>query len=122
MALDYCKRAGVADKVDLRVGDAGASLERMLKEENAAGTFDFVFIDADKENYLAYYEYALELLRPGGLVVVDNVLWHGALLDPSAHDSETQALRAFNPQLHHDERVELSMIPYADGLTFAVKR
>lgn len=122
MALDYCKRAGVADKVDLRIGDARASLERLLKEENAAGTFDFVFIDADKENYTAYYEYALELLRPGGLVVVDNVLWHGALLDESAQDSETQALRAFNPRLHHDERVELSVIPYADGLTFAVKR
>lgn len=122
MALDYCKRAGVTDKVDLRIGDACASLDHLLKEENAAGTFDFIFIDADKENYAAYYEYGLQLLRPGGLIVVDNVLWHGALLDESAQDSETRALRDFNPRLHHDERVELSLIPYADGLTFAVKR
>jgi predicted O-methyltransferase YrrM len=122
MALEYCKRAGVADKVELRIGDARQSLAALLREEGAAGSFDFVFIDADKEGYTAYYEAALRLLRPGGLVVVDNVLWHGAVVDDSAQDSETRALREFNLRLHHDERVDLSLIPFADGLTFAVKR
>lgn len=85
-------------------------------------SFDFVFIDADKENYWAYYEAALTLLRPGGLVVVDNVLWHGAVLDETKQDSETTALRAFNAKVRDDERVELSVLPFADGLTFALKR
>ncbi|MDQ8706898.1 class I SAM-dependent methyltransferase [Streptomyces sp. LHD-70] len=122
MALDHCKRAGVADKVDFRLGDARESLTKLLSEEGAAGSFDFVFIDADKENYYAYYEAALELLRPGGLVVVDNVLWHGAVIDETQQDSETTALRAFNRKVHEDERVDLALIPFADGLTFAVKR
>ncbi|MFE0106912.1 class I SAM-dependent methyltransferase [Streptomyces sp. NPDC059009] len=122
MALDHCKRAGVAHKVDFRLGDARASLTELLAEEGAAGSFDFVFIDADKENYAAYYEAALELLRPGGLVVVDNVLWHGAVIDETHQDSETTALRAFNRKVHLDERVDLALIPFADGLTFAVKR
>ncbi|WP_042432006.1 class I SAM-dependent methyltransferase [Streptacidiphilus anmyonensis] len=122
MALDYCKRAGVGHKVDLRVGDARASLAALLEQEGEAGSYDFVFIDADKENYYSYYESALELLRPGGLVAVDNVLWHGAVVDESAQDSETRALREFNAELHYDERVDLSVIPFADGLTFAVKR
>lgn len=122
IARDFAARAGVADKIDLRIGDARASLEGILKEEGAAGSYDFVFIDADKENYGAYYEAALTLLRPGGLIVVDNVLWHGAVLDPSKQDSETVALRAFNAKVRDDNRVELSVLPFADGLTFALKR
>jgi predicted O-methyltransferase YrrM len=122
IALDYCKRAGVADKVDMRIGDARETLTGLLKRESAAGSFDFIFIDADKEGYEAYYEAALTLLRPGGLIVVDNVLWHGAVIDDTAQDDQTRALRAFNAKLHHDERVDLSLIPFADGLTFALKR
>lgn len=122
MAMDHCKQAGVADKVDLRIGDARRTLADLIEREGAAGTFDFVFIDADKEGYETYYEAALTLLRPGGLVLVDNVLWHSAVLDDSVQDSETRALRAFNEKVRNDDRVELSMIPFADGLTFALKR
>ncbi|MGH3908085.1 MAG: class I SAM-dependent methyltransferase [Pseudonocardiaceae bacterium] len=122
VALEYCERAGVADKVDMRIGDARETLAGLVAQEGAAGSFDFVFIDADKEGYEAYYEAALTLLRPGGLIVVDNVLWHGAVVDDTAQDQETRALRAFNAKLHHDNRVDLSLIPFADGLTFALKR
>lgn len=122
IAREYADRAGVSDKIDLRIGDARESLDALIGEEGAAGSFDFVFIDADKENYWAYYEAALTLLRPGGLVVVDNVLWHGAVLDETKQDSETTALRAFNAKVRDDERVELSVLPFADGLTFALKR
>lgn len=121
-AMEFCGRAGVADKVDLRLGDARQTLAELLREEGAPGSFDFVFIDADKEGYAEYYEAALKLLRPGGLVVVDNVLWHGAVIDPEAQDSETLALRAFNAKLRDDKRVDLSLLPFADGLTFALKR
>ncbi len=122
MALEFCERAGVADKVDFRLGDARETLADLLREEGAPGSFDFVFIDADKEGYAEYYEAALKLLRPGGLVVVDNVLWHGAVIDHEVQDSETRALREFNAKLHDDKRVELSLLPFADGLTFALKR
>ncbi|WP_105970506.1 O-methyltransferase [Streptomyces geranii] len=122
MARDFAERAGVADRIDLRIGDARTSLDALLLEEGAAGSFDFVFIDADKENYEAYFEAALKLLRTGGLIVVDNVLWHGAVLDETQQDSETTALRAFNAKVRDDKRVDLSVLPYADGLTFAVKR
>jgi predicted O-methyltransferase YrrM len=122
IALDYCKRAGVADKVDMRIGDARKTLARLLECEGAAGSFDFIFIDADKQGYEAYYEAALTLLRPGGLIVVDNVLWHGAVVDDTIQDDETRALRAFNAKLHHDKRIDLSLIPFADGLTLALKR
>ncbi len=122
IALEYCERAGVAGKVDLRIGDARETLAGLVAQEGAAGSFDFVFIDADKENYEAYYEAALTLLRTGGLIVVDNVLWHGAVIDETSQDNETCALRAFNTKLHDDKRVDLSLIPFADGLTFALKR
>ncbi|BCJ68056.1 O-methyltransferase [Polymorphospora rubra] len=122
IAIDHCKRAGVADRVDVRVGDARVTLDALLAEPGARGSFDFVFIDADKENYEAYYEAGLELLRPGGLVLVDNVLWKGAVIDDEAQDDETRALRAFNAKVRDDDRVDLSMLPFADGLTFALKR
>ncbi|WP_438484464.1 O-methyltransferase [Streptomyces sp. S186] len=122
IAREFAGRAGVGEKIELRVGDARQSLAALLREEGAAGSFDFVFIDADKENYAAYYEAALELLRPGGLIVVDNVLWHGAVLDEAQQDSETTALRAFNAKVRDDKRVDLSVVPFADGLTFALKR
>ncbi|MEU5477772.1 O-methyltransferase [Streptomyces mirabilis] len=122
VALGHCERAGVADKVDLRVGDARETLAALVQEEGAAGSFDFVFLDADKEGYETYYEYGLTLLRPGGLLVADNVLWSGLVIDESVQDDETRALRAFNTKLYEDDRVHLSMLPFADGLTLAVKR
>lgn len=108
--------------MDLRVGDARETLAALVQEEGAAGSFDFVFLDADKEGYETYYEYGLTLLRPGGLLVADNVLWSGLVIDESVQDDETRALRAFNTKLYEDDRVHLSMLPFADGLTLAVKR
>lgn len=121
VAREYVERAGVTDKVELRVGDAHDSLTELLAQ-GAAGTIDFVFIDADKVAYDAYYESAITLLRPGGMVVVDNVLWHGQVIDPSADGPEPVALRAFNAKLHADDRVDLSVLGIADGMTLAVKR
>jgi predicted O-methyltransferase YrrM len=121
IAMEFCARAGVAGKVKMHLGDAVATLT-LLAETGAAGTFDFVFIDADKQNYENYSELALTLLRPGGLIVVDNVLWHGAVIDDNAQDEETVALRAFNVRYSNDKRVDISLLPFADGLTLAVKR
>jgi caffeoyl-CoA O-methyltransferase len=108
MARRYWQEAGVAEKVDLRLAPAIETLEALL-EAGKHGTFDFVFIDADKENYDAYYERSLELLRPGGLIAVDNVLWSGRVADPQARDDATLAIRAFNLKLRDDDRIKLSL-------------
>lgn len=123
MAREYADKEGLGDRVDIRVGPAKDSMERMLQEEGASGTYDLVFIDADKEGYKDYLELALKLVRPGGSVLVDNVLWHGALLDQEVQDSETVALRAFNEYVSTelDDSVIRSMFPYADGMTLLVK-
>lgn len=122
IARRYWEKAGVADKVDLRLAPALETLDHLLKTEHAAETFDMAFIDADKESYLQYYERTLKLLRPGGLLLVDNVLWSGLPADPEHHDANTDALRTFNTFLYQDERIDLSMLPLADGLTLARKR
>lgn len=121
VARRYWQEAGVADKVDLRIAPALETLDRLLAE-GQAGTFDFAFIDADKGNYDGYYERSLQLLRPGGLIAIDNVLWGGDVADPEVQDNSTQAIRALNEKLHQDERVSLSLLPVADGLTLALKR
>lgn len=121
IARRYWAEAGVADKIDLILGPASESLDRLLAE-GQAGSYDFAFIDADKEGYDAYYERSLELLRPGGLVAIDNVLWSGRVADPSDEDPDTRALVALNAKLHLDQRVTLSMLPIGDGLTLARKR
>jgi predicted O-methyltransferase YrrM len=87
-----------------------------------SGTFDFIFLDAEKTEYAAYYERALALLRPGGLVAIDNVLWNGSVADDTVIDTDTVAIRAFNEMVRHDDRVALSMVPIADGLTLAQKK
>jgi predicted O-methyltransferase YrrM len=110
--------AGVADRVELRLGPATETLSALLAE-GGAGTFDLAFIDADKPNYDAYLEGCLRLVRRGGLIVIDNVLWSGRVADPSDTDESTLAIRALNAKLAGDERVDLSMIPVADGLTLA---
>lgn len=121
MGRRYWEEAGVADKIDLRIGPAAATLEGMLSE-GAATTFDFAFIDADKVNYDAYYEFALKLVRSSGLIAIDNVLWNGAVADPARDDEETLAIRALNAKIHQDERVTTSLVPIGDGLTLARKR
>jgi predicted O-methyltransferase YrrM len=114
------REAGVEDKIDLRLGPALATLDALIAEGNA-GSFDFGFIDADKVNYANYYERALVLVRPGGLIAIDNVLWDGKVIDPGKTDGDTEAIRAFNRKLHADERVSLSLVPLGDGLTLACK-
>jgi caffeoyl-CoA O-methyltransferase len=121
IARRYWSEAGVSDRIDLRLAPALETLDQ-LRADGQAGSFDFAFIDADKENNLRYYERALELLRPGGLVVVDNTLWSGRVADPENSEVDTVAQRHFNEQLHLDERVDLSLVPIGDGLTLARKR
>lgn len=120
VARRYWLEAGVSDRIDLRLGPALETLDGLLKEGRSA-TYDFAFIDADKENYDAYYERSLTLLRPGGLMVIDNVLWGGRVADQSVADVDTVAIRALNRKIHQDPRVAMSLIPVADGLTLALK-
>jgi caffeoyl-CoA O-methyltransferase len=121
MARRYWEAAGVADKIDLRLAPALETLDELLAA-GLAGTFDFAFIDADKRNYEGYYERSLQLIRPGGLIAIDNVLWSGRVAEPQAQDNQTQVIRALNEKLHDDKRITLSMVPIADGLTLALKR
>jgi len=121
IARRYWARAGVAGKIDLRLAPAVETLDALLAE-GQAGTFDFAFIDADKERYDAYYERALSLLRPGGLLLIDNVLWGGEVADPSADTPALRAIRALNLKLRDDERVDLSLLPLADGVSLVRKR
>jgi caffeoyl-CoA O-methyltransferase len=117
----YWEKAGVAGKIDLRLGPAMATLDRLLAD-GGAGAYDFAFIDADKTGYDGYYERCLKLMRRGGLIAIDNVLWGGDVANPKNRTADTLALRALNKKLHGDERVSLSMLPVGDGLTLALKR
>ncbi|MDX6314226.1 MAG: O-methyltransferase [Streptomyces sp.] len=121
MAQLAWKRADVAERIDLRLGDATATLDALLTERGP-GSFDFVFIDADKAHYPQYYEQSVALTRPGGLIVLDNTLWSGRVVDPTAQDADTRGVRTVNRRLLDDERVDLSMLPMADGVTLARKR
>lgn len=121
VARRYWAEAGVDDRIELRLAPALETLDALLAEGQAE-CFDLAFIDADKTNYDAYYERALRLLRPGGLVLVDNVLWSGRVADPEDQDEDTRAIRALNHKIHEDERVNVSMLALADGLTLALKR
>lgn len=121
IARRYWREAGIADRIDLRIAPALETLDALIAGDGA-GTYDFAFIDADKENYMAYYERCLDLMRPGGIIAVDNVLWSGSVADPEDERPDTEAIRAFNRALHGDERIDLSMVPIADGLTLAAKR
>lgn len=114
------KEAGVEGKIDLRIGPALESLDKMIAARE--GPFDFAFIDADKPNYDGYYERVLKLLRPGGLIAIDNVLWSGAVADPKNTDESTKALRALNIKIHGDSRVDMALATIGDGVMLAVKR
>lgn len=120
IAKEYWQRAGVSTRIQLHLQPALETLKQLLSS-GEANSFDFVFIDADKENYQHYYEAVLQLLRPGGVIAVDNVLWNGRVIDPAVNDSPTVAIRAFNQQLHTDQRVAISMLPLGDGLTLVRK-
>lgn len=117
----YWEEAGVADKIDLRIAPAVDTLDSLLAE-GQAGAFDFAFIDADKPNYDAYYERILQLVRPNGLIAIDNTLWYGKVADEAVQDESTVALRELNAKLAADSRVTLSVLPIGDGLTLALKR
>ncbi len=121
IARRHWAKADVADRIDLRLAPAADSLKAMVAAgEN--GTFDFAFIDADKTGYDTYYEYALQLLRTGGLIAIDNVLWSGNVIDPADTSADTKALRALNAKIAQDQRVTVSLVPIGDGLTLARKR
>lgn len=122
VARRFWAEAGVADRIDLRLAPALDTLDSLIADGDTAA-FDLIFIDADKVNYPTYYEKALTLLRPGGLVAIDNVLWGGDVADPAIADDQTVVvLRDFNARLHADSRVSLSLVPIGDGLTLARKR
>lgn len=116
----YWESAGVSRKIDLRIAPARATLDARLAA-GEAGSYDFAFIDADKPGYDDYYERCLRLLRKGGLIAIDNVLWSGSVARP-AKDDDTKALQALNDKLHRDERIDLALLPIGDGVTLARKR
>ena len=115
---EFWQQAGVADRIDLRLAPALETLQQM-RESGESGRFDFAFIDADKGNYAAYYECLLDLVRPGGLIAVDNTLWSGRVADPAEQEPDTVAIREFNRTLGQDPRVVVSLVPIGDGLTLA---
>jgi predicted O-methyltransferase YrrM len=121
VARRYWREAGVADRIDLRLAPALETLDALLAD-GQAGTFDFAFVDADKQEYPQYFERVLELLRVGGVMAIDNTLWYGRVLDPADDSEETTAIRRFNKAIASDPRVCLSLVPIGDGLTLALKR
>ncbi|PWW62831.1 O-methyltransferase [Actinokineospora spheciospongiae] len=121
IGTDYWERAGVADRIEVRIGDATRTLTT-LTEERGPASFDFIFIDADKTNYGAYYEAALALARPNALIVIDNTLFFGRVADPSNQDPDTTAIRALNASLREDPRVDVSLLTVADGITLVRKK
>ena len=121
LARKYWEEAGVADKIDLRIAPAAETLDQLLAD-GQEDSFDFAFIDADKSGYDGYYERLLRLVRPGGLIALDNTLWGGEVLNNDAEDADTRALQALNAKLIDDERISLCMLPVADGVTLVRRR
>lgn len=121
IARKYWEKAGIAQKIDLRV-EPGVKVLDDLLAAGGAGRYDFAFIDADKPNYLNYYERCVNLVRKGGLIAIDNTLWKGQPADPADTSAETVAIRAVNEHVHADARVQIAMVPIGDGLTLALKK
>jgi len=121
VARRFWEQAGVEKKISLHLRPALETLDELLQYDEA-GRFDFAFIDADKENYQSYYESCLKLIKPGGLIVIGNLLWGGSVIDDDNHTDATEAIRRFNNSLKDDQRVDLVMLPIADGVSLAVKR
>jgi predicted O-methyltransferase YrrM len=120
IAEKYWVKAGLQDKIELFSQPAEPTLQKLL-DDGAEGTFDFIFIDADKQNYIMYYEMGLRLLRKGGLIAVDNTLWSGAVADPENTEPGTRAIRRFNDMLKQDDRISQSLLTIGDGLTLILK-
>ena len=120
VARRYWAEANMSDKIDLRIGPAAETLEALIAS-GQSGTFDFAFIDADKTGYPRYYEQCLALIRKGGLIALDNMLYHGAVIDASDRSEDAVALRKINRSIHRDDRVEALLLPFSDGLTLAMK-
>ena len=121
IARRFWREAGVEHKIELKLQPATRTLEQLLAT-GEAGRYDFAFVDADKPAYDGYYELLLKLLRPGGLIALDNTLWSGAVANPNEREPNAVALRTLNDKLHRDERIDLSLLPVGDGLTLARKR
>jgi caffeoyl-CoA O-methyltransferase len=121
IARRHWAAAGIANRIDLRLRPAAESLEELIAQ-GAGDSFDFAFIDADKKSYDTYYECALKLVRRGGVIALDNVLWNGQVIDPTDRTADTVAIRAINEKIHGDERVDVAMVPIGDGLTLAFRR
>lgn len=120
IAEQFWAQAGLAHKISLRLQPALETLDQLLAQGQGE-TFDFIFIDADKTNYLSYYQRAYQLVRPGGLIAIDNVLWSGDVADPNIQDKQTNAIRDLNEYIFRDERVVISLVPVSDGLTLALR-
>ena len=120
LAREFWRAAGLEKRIDLHLGPATGTLQQLV--DTGRSDFDIAFIDADKENYRQYYELCLQLIRPGGLILIDNVLWSGQVVNPDAQDPNTLAIRALNEHVHADKRVEMILLPLCDGLTMARKR
>ena len=120
IACDAWRQAGISGRIDLRIGRARHELTELI--DGGRTRFDLAYIDADKEHQIAYYETCLGLMRPGGVIAVDNVLWKGRVADPDNDDATTRAVRAFNDHVHGDERVDLSLVPIGDGMTLLRRR
>ncbi len=121
MARQYWKKAGVDHKIELILNAASDTLEGLINAGDQE-KYDLAFIDADKENYDTYYEYSLQLIRPGGLILIDNTLWNGRVLDTQSNDPDTNAIQQLNLKLHSDHRVDISLLPIGDGLTLLRKK
>jgi predicted O-methyltransferase YrrM len=121
LARKYWDEAGVASKIDLRIAPASETLDHLIADGGEAA-YDFAFVDADKTGYDGYYERLLRLVRPGGLIAFDNMLWGGGVLDLDAEDEDTRAIQALNTKLSGDERISLCLLPVADGVTLARRR
>jgi predicted O-methyltransferase YrrM len=121
IARRYWREAAIAERIDLRLAPAADTLAELIAA-GETGNFDFAFIDADKENYDLYYEQCLKLVRPGGLIAIDNALWHGAVADPACNDADTAAIRALNRKIRDDARVDMVLLPIDDGLLLARPR
>ncbi len=120
LAKPFWKQAGVAGKIDLRIAPAIETLKQ-LASDGLQGKFDFAFVDAHKPEYINYYELLLPLIRTGGVIAIDNVLWNGEVANPENHNEETVAIRVFNEHIYKDERITMSMLPMADGITLILK-
>ncbi len=121
IAKSFWQKAGVMEKIELKIAPALETLDQLIAE-GESNTFDFIFIDADKQNYSNYYERSLSLVRPGGLILIDNVLWSGHVADSTNNDMQTEAIRQLNQKIFEDTRISMSLLPLGDGLTLVRKR